>query len=107
MPLSDDAFAPVSRRQLLARMLDNLKGIYWRREDWARVVAVIDRLLVSIPRRRRSGGIEGSALAQLGDYGQGVADWERYLDRGAERAGRRAASATSSAAARLKMAELN
>ncbi len=79
VPLSDEAFAPVSRRQLLARMLNNLKGIYWRREEWARVIAVIDRLLAIDPAAAGERRDRGAALAQLGEYAQGVEDWERYL----------------------------
>ena len=44
--LGPEHFAPVTNRQFLARMLSNLKVSYWRREQWDKVVAVIDRLLV-------------------------------------------------------------
>ena len=79
VPLTDAAFAPVPGRQMLARMLNNLKGIYWQREDWTRVVAVIDRLLVLTPGAAAERRDRGLALAQLGDYRRGLADWERYL----------------------------
>jgi regulator of sirC expression with transglutaminase-like and TPR domain len=39
----------VTNRQFLSRMLMNLKGSYWRREEWGKVVAVIDRLLLLNP----------------------------------------------------------
>lgn len=77
--LTEAAFAPVTPRQFLARMLNNLKGIYWRREEWARAVAVIDRLLALDPGAAGERRDRGTALANLGAYRQGLADWERYL----------------------------
>lgn len=79
VPLREAAFAPVTKRQFLARILNNLKGIYWRREEWARVVAMIDRLLVLDPGAGSQWRDRGMALAQLGEYRRGLADWERYL----------------------------
>jgi regulator of sirC expression with transglutaminase-like and TPR domain len=43
------------------------------------VVAVIDRLLVLTPTAAAERRDRGIALAQLGDYRRGLADWERYL----------------------------
>jgi regulator of sirC expression with transglutaminase-like and TPR domain len=79
VPLKPEHFAPVTKRQFLARMLANLKGIYWRREDWGRVVAVVDRLLVLNPEAGTERRDRGVALASMGEYTQGLADWERYL----------------------------
>src|SRR5437867_11682529 len=47
--LTAEQFMPVTKRQFLIRMLANLKGSYWRREAWDKVVTVIDRLLVLAP----------------------------------------------------------
>jgi regulator of sirC expression with transglutaminase-like and TPR domain len=77
--LSEGTFRPVTKRQFLARMLNNLKGIYWRREQWRQAVAVIDRILVLDPDAGSERRDRGMALAQLGDLGGGLADWERYL----------------------------
>jgi regulator of sirC expression with transglutaminase-like and TPR domain len=79
VPLADAAFAAVSKRAFLARMLTNLKGIYWRRKDWARAAAVADRLLVLDPGAAGERRDRGLARAQQGDLRRGVADWERYL----------------------------
>jgi regulator of sirC expression with transglutaminase-like and TPR domain len=77
--LTEEHFAPVSKRQILARVLANLKGAYVRREEWAKALAIVDRLLVldgpsSIFVRDR-----GSLLIKLGDLLRGAAEWERYL----------------------------
>jgi len=79
VPLPEDAFAAVTRRQLLARMLANLKGSYWRREDWRRVVAVADRLLALDPAAATEWRDRGLAMVQLGEHRRGLADWEHYL----------------------------
>ena len=72
-------FAPVGNRQFLARMLANLKGVYWRREAWDKVVRVIDRLLVLNPAAAGERRDRGAAWSNMGRLERGVADWERYL----------------------------
>jgi regulator of sirC expression with transglutaminase-like and TPR domain len=69
----------VSHRQLLARMLANLKGIYWQREAWDRVVGVIDRLLVLDPKAGEEWRDRGLAWTNMGELQRGLGDWERYL----------------------------
>jgi regulator of sirC expression with transglutaminase-like and TPR domain len=77
--LTSAQFAPVTKRQFLARMLNNLKGAYWRREAWRKVVAVVDRLLVLTPEAGGEWRDRGMAWTNLGEWAQGLADWERYL----------------------------
>jgi regulator of sirC expression with transglutaminase-like and TPR domain len=77
--LKRENFAAVSRRQFLARMLANLKGIYWQREAWDRVVGVIDRLLVLDPKAAGEWRDRGVAWTKLGEIRRGLVDWERYL----------------------------
>ncbi len=79
VPLPEAAFAAVSKRQLLARMLANLKGIYWRRKDWTRAVGVGDRLLVLDPGASGERRDRGLAFANLGELHRSAADWDRYL----------------------------
>jgi regulator of sirC expression with transglutaminase-like and TPR domain len=77
--LTAEQFVPVTKRQFLTRMLNNLKGAYWRREAWRKVVAVIDRLLVLTPDVGGEWRDRGVAWTSLGDFARGLADWERYL----------------------------
>ena len=77
--LKPESFAAVTRRQLLARMLANLKGIYWQREAWDRVVGAIDRLLVLDPKAAGEWRDRGLAWSNMGEIRRGLADWERYL----------------------------
>jgi len=77
--LKAENFASVTRRQFLARMLANLKGIYWQREAWDRVVGVIDRLLVLDPKAAGEWRDRGLAWSSMGEIRRGLVDWERYL----------------------------
>jgi regulator of sirC expression with transglutaminase-like and TPR domain len=77
--LTPEHYAPVSGRHLLARMLANLKGAYWRREEWERVVGAIDRLLVLDPKAATEWRDRGIAWSNLGEVRRGLGDWERYL----------------------------
>jgi regulator of sirC expression with transglutaminase-like and TPR domain len=47
--LTDAHFVQASRTQIVVRLLENLKGIYAKHEDWAKTLAVLDRLLVVDP----------------------------------------------------------
>ena len=79
--LTDAHFVPTSRTQIVVRMLRNLEGIYARREDWSKALAVIDRLLVvdaDAPTHRRD---RGTVLVKLGELHRGASEWERYLTR--------------------------
>ena len=77
--LSARHFVPVTNRQFLARMLANLKSVYWRQEAWRKVIAVIDRLLVLHPEAGGEWRDRGLAWTSLGDFRRGLADWEYYL----------------------------
>lgn len=79
--LTDAHFVPATTAQIVVRMLRNLQGIYARREDWAKALAVIDRLLVveaDAPMHVRD---RGTVLVKLGELHRGASEWERYLTR--------------------------
>lgn len=77
--LNEDHFAPVTGRQILARMLMNLKGAYARRGEWEKTLAVYDHLLVLDEESIAHVRDRGTVLVKLGQLGRGAADWERYL----------------------------
>jgi regulator of sirC expression with transglutaminase-like and TPR domain len=60
-------------------MLANLKGIYVRAHDRAKVLAVFDRLLLLDPEAPEHLRDRGTVLVKLGDLHGGALDWERYL----------------------------
>jgi regulator of sirC expression with transglutaminase-like and TPR domain len=77
--LTEATFAPVGNRQFLTRMLANLKGIYWRTEQWGKAARVSDHLIALDPAAGTERRDRGIALAKAGQYHRGLADWERYL----------------------------
>ena len=49
--LKEEYFRPASPRDVLIRMLDNLKQIFWRQKSWEESKACIDRQLLLFPER--------------------------------------------------------
>ena len=70
--------AAVTKRQILARMLQNLKGIYARAGDHAKTLSVIERALLIEPSAFELRD-RGLVLAALERYPQAIADLESYL----------------------------
>lgn len=77
--LTAEHFAPATKRQILARMLVNLKSTYVRQEEWAKGLAVVDRLLVLDRDNLAHTRDRGTLLIRLGRLLPGAAAWERYL----------------------------
>jgi len=68
-------------RDIIARMLRNLKEIHATHGDWPRLVAVLDRLLVLLPEAWEEHRDRGLAHAELGLVPLAVQDLETYLAR--------------------------
>ncbi|MES2940188.1 MAG: tetratricopeptide repeat protein [Pseudomonadota bacterium] len=66
-------------RDIVARMLRNLKEIHHAQEDWQRAIAVQDRLLVLLPDAWAEYRDRGLAHAEQGHTGLAVDDLETYL----------------------------
>jgi regulator of sirC expression with transglutaminase-like and TPR domain len=84
--LVDDFDVPVglylqaaSPRDILARILRNLKEIHRTQEDWLRLIAVQDRLLILLPDAWAEYRDRGLAWAEVGDARLAVSDLEIYL----------------------------
>lgn len=71
----------LSSRDILARMLRNLKEIHRGQRDWQRMVAVEDRLLVLLPGAWEEYRDRGLAQAELGHVPLALSDLETYLAR--------------------------
>jgi regulator of sirC expression with transglutaminase-like and TPR domain len=79
VPFDPAYMAPVTTRQILARMLLNLKAIYARQQDWPRALRVMDRLLVLTPGAVGEIRDRGLIRAQIGARPAAIRDLERYL----------------------------
>jgi regulator of sirC expression with transglutaminase-like and TPR domain len=66
-------------REIIARMLRNLKEIHRTQRDWRRLVAVEDRLLVLLPQAWGEYRDRGLARAELGQLVPALRDLEIYL----------------------------
>ena len=67
-------------RDLLARMLRNLKEIFRSQEDWPRLLAVMERLVVLLPQDMAERRDRGLVHAELGHAGQALSDLQAYLE---------------------------
>lgn len=66
-------------RDIVARLLRNLKEIHRTAEDWLRLIAVLDRLLILLPDAWSEYRDRGLAWAEMGDAPLAVADLEIYV----------------------------
>jgi len=66
-------------REIIARMLRNLKEIHRAEEDWQRMLAVQERLIVLMPESWSEYRDRGLVHAELGHTGPALADLECYL----------------------------
>lgn len=69
----------VGTRQILTRMLNNLKAIYFNSRDYAKALGVVERLLILDPQAVSEIRDRGLLSSQLKRYAGAVADLERYL----------------------------
>jgi regulator of sirC expression with transglutaminase-like and TPR domain len=69
-----------SGRDVLARMLRNLKEIHRSAEDWPRLLAVQHRLVILLPDVWEERRDRGLVLAELGQRDAAVADLKAYLE---------------------------
>ncbi len=68
-----------SPREIISRMLRNLQEIHKTQEDWPRLIAVQDRLIVLQPDAWPEYRDRGLAWAAQGEVAHAVADLETYL----------------------------
>ena len=66
-------------RDILSRMLHNLKEIHTTQEDWLRLIAVQDRLIVLLPDTWSEYRDRGLAHAEAGHVRQALEDLDSYL----------------------------
>jgi regulator of sirC expression with transglutaminase-like and TPR domain len=70
---------PAGRREILARVLRNLKTARLARRDWPAAVDAIDLLLVLEPSDPEHGRDRGLLLGRMGRFGEAIAALRTYL----------------------------
>lgn len=78
--VQDSFLRSADRREMLVRLLSNLKGVYVNVGDHARALAVVERLLVIQPDSRADLRARGLILARMGRRDEAVAQLQQYLD---------------------------
>lgn len=71
---------PATRREIVARMLRNLKTAYLQTERWERLLAIQQRLVILLPDSIEEVRDRGFAYARLDYLRPALEDLERYLE---------------------------
>jgi regulator of sirC expression with transglutaminase-like and TPR domain len=81
VPFDPRWLEPVTTREILVRMLTNLKAIYAGRGDWPRARDAVERILLLAPDSLGEIRDRGTLHAKLGQAAAAARDWETYLRR--------------------------
>jgi regulator of sirC expression with transglutaminase-like and TPR domain len=69
----------IGTRQILTRMLNNLKVIYFNNQEYGKALSIVERLLILHPQAASEIRDRGLLSCQLKRYSEASADLERYL----------------------------
>lgn len=85
IPFRRELLRPIDQRQVVVRMLNNLRAIHVGQGDVVRALAALDRILLLLPASAAALKERGELLIRAGGVRQGVEDLETWmaLDRGA------------------------
>jgi regulator of sirC expression with transglutaminase-like and TPR domain len=79
LALQPEFLLPVTKRQMLTRMLNNLRSIYLSQRDFRRAVQVVDLVLVIYPRSPEDVKQRAVLRYNLDDYRGALSDFEEYV----------------------------
>ena len=71
---------PVTPREILARMLRNLKAIYWDREDFDQCIITIGALMAVLPDHPEEQRDRGVVHLKAGNHDQSAEDFAAYIE---------------------------
>jgi regulator of sirC expression with transglutaminase-like and TPR domain len=71
---------PLGRRQILARVLRNLRSAHLQRRDWPAALGIVELLAVVEPTDPDHGRDRGLLLGRMGRFSEAVACLGRYLE---------------------------
>jgi regulator of sirC expression with transglutaminase-like and TPR domain len=77
--LQPEFLLPVTRRQMLTRMLNNLRSVYLSQRDFRRAVQIVDLILVIYPRSPEDMKERAALRYNLNDYRGALSDFEEYV----------------------------
>lgn len=79
VPLTAEHLRAASKRDILVRMLTNLKGVYAQAQLYRRALAAVERILLVAPHAVSERRDRGLLLAQLDRLHEAAADVQAYL----------------------------
>ena len=71
---------PVTPREILARILRNLKAVYWDQEDFDRCITTIGALMAVLPDRPEEQRDRGVVHLKAGNHQQSADDFAAYIE---------------------------
>ena len=74
------AFRRASKRQIITRMLQNMKGIYHKKEQWNKALQISNLLVEAYPHAPEEVRARAVAHLQMRRFAAGRADLKRYLE---------------------------
>ena len=81
VPLAPEHLRAARPREILARLLRNLKAIYAQARRYERALAAVERILLVAPREHDEHRDRGLLLAQMGRHAEAMREIETYLRR--------------------------
>ncbi len=78
--LEEHHLNPVTPREILARVLRNLKAIYWDREEFDRCITTIGALMAVVPDRPEEQRDRGVVHLKAGNHQQSADDFAAYIE---------------------------
>ena len=78
--LEESHLNPVTPREILARVLRNLKAIYWDREEFDRCITIIGGLMAVLPDRPEEQRDRGVVHLKAGNHQQSADDFAAYIE---------------------------
>ncbi len=78
--LEEQHLNPVTPREILARVLRNLKAVYWDREEFDRCITTIGALMAVLPDRPEEQRDRGVVHLKAGNHQQSADDFAAYIE---------------------------
>ncbi len=80
IPVTTGELPVLGKKEMLNRMLNNLKGIYLAQKDYPRSLAVVERMLLVNPKQPEEVRDRGLIKYRLGELREAIFDLETYLN---------------------------
>lgn len=79
LKLESDFLQPVTKQQILSRMLANLKQIYLQNQQWQKAIQILNLILLLLPNHPLELRDRGLLYYQINQWSEAIQDLEIYL----------------------------